>query len=181
MSIDTVGEQIPTGNWQVERVHSTVGFAVKYTVSTFRTRFADYDAELTVAENGSLRLVGTVDPRSIAILDDNLAAHLQTPDFFDSERYPELRFEATNARRNGDEIVFDGELTIKDHTHPVEARGTISGPAIALGDVEKIGLELTAVVDRTKFGLDWNAPLPRGGLALANEVTLSVDLQLVRA
>jgi polyisoprenoid-binding protein YceI len=161
-------------------VHSAVGFAVRYTVSAFRTRFEDYDAELTVAADGSLGLVGMVDPRSIVTNDENLAAHLQTPDFFDSERYPELRFEATKARHDGDEIVFEGDLTIKGHTYPVEARGSLSGPAIGLGDVERIGVDLTAVVDRTKFGIDWNAPLPSGGPALANEVTLSVDLQFVR-
>jgi polyisoprenoid-binding protein YceI len=179
--MSTVAEQLPTGTWEVDRVHSTVGFSVKHmVVATFRGRFEDYDATLTAGEDG-IRLSGAVRPASIVVKDENLAGHLQSPDFFDSERYPELRFEATSARREGDEVVFEGEMTIKDQTHPVVARGTISGPAITLGDVEKIGLELTAIVDRTKFGLEWNAPLPRGGFALENEVTLTVDLELQRA
>jgi polyisoprenoid-binding protein YceI len=180
--MSTVAEQIPTGTWQVDRVHSTVGFSIKHmVVATFRGRFEDYDATLTVDDDGALRLSGTVRPESIVVKDDSLAAHLQSPDFFDSERHRELRFESRGARRDGDEVVFDGELTIKGRTHPVEARGTISGPAVTFGDVEKVGLQLTAVVDRTRFGLEWNAPLPRGGFALENEVTLTVDLELARA
>jgi polyisoprenoid-binding protein YceI len=180
--VSAVAEQIPTGTWQVDRVHSAVGFSVKHmVVATFRGRFEDYDATLTVGEDGALRLSGSVRPASIVVKDENLAAHLQSPEFFDTQRHPELRFGSTTARREGDEIVFDGELTIRDSTHPVEARGTISGPAVTFGDVEKLGLQLTAVVDRTKFGLEWNAPLPRGGFALENEVTLHVDLELARA
>ena len=73
---------------------------------------------------------------------------------------------------------MDGELTIKGITKAVEARGTIEGPAVTFGDVNKIGLSLEAIIDRTEFGLDWNAPLPKGGFALANDVKLIVELEL---
>ena len=63
----------------------------------------------------------------------------------------------------------------------MEAHGTITEPHVGLGDVEKIGLTLEAVVDRTRFGLDWNAPLPKGGFALGNDVRLLVELELARA
>ena len=112
--------------------------------------------------------------------DENLQAHLRSPEFFDTERFPEVKFVSTSIRRDGDEVVIDGELTIKDHTHPVQARGTITGPAVTLGDAEKIGLSLEAVVDRTEFGLEWNAPLPKGGVALADDVKLNVELELAR-
>ena len=69
-------------------------------------------------------------------------------------------------------LIVDGELTIKGNTRPIEARGTITEPHETFGDVEKVGLELEAIVDRTEYGLDWNAPLPKGGFALANEVKL---------
>src|ERR687883_14675 len=146
MSVATE-QQIPTGSWTLDKVHSSAGFAVKHmVVATFRGRFENFDATLSVDENGEGKLVGTVRTDSIVVKDENLAAHLQSPDFFDSERYPELRFESNAIRREGDELVVDGELTIKDNTRPVQARGTIVGPHVTLGDVTKIGLALETTV-----------------------------------
>jgi polyisoprenoid-binding protein YceI len=171
-----------SSTWTADKVHSTVGFAVKHMlVSTFRGRFERYDATLTAAEDGTLRLTGSVAADSISVKDDNLAAHLKAPDFFDTERFPVITFDSTLVRSSSGELVVDGELTIKGHSRPIEARGTITDPAVTLGDVEKLGLELEAIVDRTEYGLDWNAPLPKGGFALANEVKLTVELELARA
>jgi polyisoprenoid-binding protein YceI len=173
---------IPVGTYAIDRVHSHVGFAVKHmVVATFRGRFEDFDATLEVADDGTARLIGTVGVGSIEVKDENLAAHLQSPDFFDAERHPELRFESDSIRIDGGEAVVDGRLTIKGETRPVEARGTIVGPHEDIAGNTKLGLELTAIVDRTEFGLNWNAPLPKGGVALGNDVTLSVDLELVKA
>jgi len=163
----TATEQLQ-GTYVLDHVHSSASFAVKHmVVSTFRGRFEKFDATLTDG-----KLVGTVDVGSIA--------HLQSPEFFDAERHPELRFESTDIRRtgDGDEVVVDGELTIKGITKPVEARGTLEGPAVTFGDVNKVGLTLEAIIDRTEFGLNWNAPLPKGGFALANDVKLIVELEL---
>jgi polyisoprenoid-binding protein YceI len=110
-----------------------------------------------------------------------LAAHLSAPDFFDTERFPEITFNSTLVRTESGELIVDGELTIKGTTRPIEARGTITEPAVTFGDVEKIGIELEAIVDRTEYGLSWNAPLPKGGFALANDVKLIVNLELARA
>ena len=164
------------GNYVLDPIHSSASFAVKHmVVSTFRGRFEKFDATLTDG-----KLVGTVDVGSIVVKDENLAAHLQSPEFFDAERHPELRFESTDIRRTGegDEVVVDGELTIKGITKAVEARGTLEGPAVTFGDVNKVGLTLEAIIDRTEFGLNWNAPLPKGGFALANDVKLIVELEL---
>ena len=172
----------PTGTWTVDKTHSSASFAVKHmVVSTFRGRFEDYDATLTANEDGTLRLEGRVSADSISVKDENLAAHLKAPDFFDTERHPYVTFSSTLIRAEGDELIVDGELTIKGNSRPIEARGTISEPAVTFGDVEKIGIELEAIVDRTNYGLDWNAPLPKGGFALANDVTLAVELEFVQA
>jgi len=162
------------GTYVLDPIHSSASFAVKHMiVSTFRGRFETFDAKLVDG-----RLTGTVDVGSIVVKDENLAAHLQSPEFFDAERHPELRFESSEIRPDGDEVVVDGELTIKGITKAVEARGTIEGPAVTFGDVNKVGLTLEAIIDRTEFGLNWNAPLPKGGFALANDVKLIVELEL---
>jgi polyisoprenoid-binding protein YceI len=180
MSVATE-QQLPTGTWTLDPIHSSASFAVKHmVVATFRGRFEDFDATLTVGENGEGKLVGVVKTDSIVVKDENLAGHLKSPDFFDTERYPELRYEANSIRREGDELIVDGELTIKGNTHPVEGRGTVVGPHDDIAGNTKIGLTLETTIDRTKFGLEWNAPLPKGGFALANDVALTVELELAQ-
>src|SRR5437016_6807346 len=175
-------EQLPTGTWQIDKIHSTAGFAVKHmAVSTFRGRFEDFDATFEVDENGEAKLVGIVRADSVSVKDENLAAHLKSPEFFDTQRYPEIRFESTSIRRYGDQLIVDGELTIKGNTHPVEARGGLVGPHENIGGKVGIGLSLETVVDRTLYGLNWNAPLPKGGFALSNDVALLVELELSEA
>jgi polyisoprenoid-binding protein YceI len=170
------------GTWRIDRIHSHVGFAVKHmVVSTFRGSFADYDGTLSVEEDGTPRLEGWVQASSISAADENLAAHLAAPDFFDSERYPRVRF-TSNAVRVSDvgELEVDGELEIKGIVRPVTARGRVSGPHADIAGNDKIGVELEASIDRREFGLEWNAELPQGGVALDNDVTLDVSLELVR-
>jgi polyisoprenoid-binding protein YceI len=175
-------QELPVGTWKSDPIHSSAGFAVKHmVVATFRGRFEDFDATLEVSEDGTPKLVGTVDPSSIVVKDENLAGHLQSPDFFDTERYPELRFESSSLRIEGDEAILEGELTIKGNTNPVTARGAYVGPHEDIAGNTKIGLSLETVVDRTQYGLNWNAPLPKGGVAVSNEVTLVVELELAKA
>jgi polyisoprenoid-binding protein YceI len=181
-AVDNNTTSLPVGTWQADPTHSTASFAVKHMgVATFRGGFEHFDASLTVGEDGAAELLGTVRVDSISVKDENLQAHLGSPDFFDTERYPELRFVSTSLRREGDELIADGELTIKDQTHPVEARGTITDPAETLGGAVKIGVTLETIIDRSQFGLSWNAPLPKGGFAVANEVKLTVELELAQA
>jgi polyisoprenoid-binding protein YceI len=181
-AVNQQSQQIPTGTWKLDPIHSSASFAVKHmVVATFRGRFEQFDATLDVSEGGDGKLVGTVDPSSIVVKDENLAAHLQSPDFFDTERYPELRFESTSLRFEDGEAILEGELTIKGNTHPVTARGGYVGPHEDIAGTTKVGLSLETEIDRTKFGLNWNAPLPKGGFAVSNEVNLIVELELAKA
>src|SRR2546422_4192895 len=181
MSTATV-QSIPTGTWRIDPVHSRVGFAVKHmVVSTFRGQFGRYDGHLVAGPDGAPRLEGSVDAGSIEVRDDNLAGHLASPEFFDSERHPRIEFASTAVRvGEGGELEADGELTIKGRTNPVHATGHVSGPHVDIAGNEKVGVELKATVDRRAFDLCWNAPLPSGGFALDNDVTLEVSLELVR-
>lgn len=167
---------LPTGTWQVDPVHSTVGFSVKHmVVANFRGGFDTFD--VTLDEAG---LRGTVDVASVGVSEPNLNGHLLSPDFFDAERHPKFSFRSTDVRAAGGTLGVDGELTIKGVTRPVTITGTITGPAThAFDGSERLGLELETVVDRTAFGLDWNAPLPSGGFAVGNDVKLKAELELV--
>ena len=180
--MSTATAAIDTGTWTVDKVHSHVGFAVKHmVVATFRGQFGDYDGALSVAGDGSQRLEGSVRADSLEVKDENLAGHLRSPDFFDTERFPGIRFASTRVSvGDGGELEVQGELTIKDHTHPVTAYGSVSGPHVDIAGNDKLGVELEAVIDRREYGLEWNAPLPKGGFALENDVKISVALELVR-
>jgi len=172
---------IPTGTWQSDPVHSRVGFSVKHmVVATYRAGFDDFEIRLS-DEDGQPKISGEAKVESIDARDEQQKGHLLSPDFFDADNYPAIKFESTDVRRDGDTLTVDGELAIKDNTRHVTAVGEISGPVVDIADQEKIGIDLETKVDRTEFGLNWNAPLPKGGFAVDNEVTLSVHLELVRA
>ena len=167
---------LPTGTWQLDPVHSTVGFSVKHmVVANFRGGFGTFD--VTLDEDG---LRGTVDVASISVSEPNLNGHLLAPDFFDAERNPQLSFRSTTIRVSDGELDIDGELTLKGVTRPVAITGTVSGPVThAFDGSSRLGLELETIIDRTAYGLDWNAPLPTGGFAVGNDVKLRAELELV--
>jgi len=172
--------EIPTGAWKSDPIHSEVGFAIRHIAGTFRGRFDDFDVELNV-DGPEPHLSGAVRVESVQVRDESLHGHLLSPDFFDAERHPELRFESSALRVEGDGgVVVEGELTLKGTTKPVEARGAIAEPLTGPDGNERIGLDLETTVDRTERGLDWNTALPQGGMLLGDTVTITVHLELVK-
>jgi len=174
MTSTIIETEIPTGTWKADTVHSGVAFEVPYAVATFSGEVPEFEASL---ENG--KLIGVAKIASLTVKDENLQAHLLSPEFFDAERYPEVRFEGSNIKRDGDKVTLDGEITIKGITKPVTLTGTITGPAIDHFGANRVGFKLETTIDRTEHDIKWNMPLPSGEPALANEVTLKADLTLV--
>jgi polyisoprenoid-binding protein YceI len=171
---------VPVGTWALDPVHSTVGFEVGYLVGTFKGQFRDVDGRLEVDESGA-RLEGSARVASVDVKDENLAAHLQSPDFFDAEAHPELGFSADAIAIDGRTVTVDGEITIKGVTRPVVVTGTVAEPLTDPYGNERIGLAVSTTVDRTEFGVSWNNPLPGGKPALADEVRIVGDLAFVKA
>jgi polyisoprenoid-binding protein YceI len=170
----------PAGTWNLDTTHSRVDFEVSYLAGTFKGHFNEIGAELTV-DGERASLVGTAKVASVDVNDENLSAHLQSPDFFDAEQYPELRFTAEDIGLDGDgHVSVAGELTIKGVTQPVTVTGTVTAPITDPYGNERIGLNLTTKIDRTDFGVNWNNPLPSGEPSLANDVTVLAELQFVK-
>ncbi len=170
---------IPAGTWSIDPSWSALEFEVrKLGLVTVKGRVPRFSGTITGGENAAID--GVVDATSITTFDADRDAHVQSAEFFDTQRYPELRFLSTSVETAGDEIVVKGDLTIKDVTKPVELRGTLSGPETDPWGNDRIGLELATTVDRTAFGLQWNAPLPGGGFLLPNEVLLKAYFAATR-
>ena len=172
--MSTVDTQVlPTGTWQVDKVHSSIGFAVDYMAGTFQGTFGDFDAAVTDGVlNGSAKVT------SVQVKDDNLAAHLQSPEFFDAQTHPDLTFKSDAINRDGDRVTIDGEIMIKGHTESAQITGEISDPIADPFGGDRFGLTLQTVVDRDTFGISWNNPLPSGEPALSNKVTITAELQM---
>jgi polyisoprenoid-binding protein YceI len=179
MSTQTVNQQVPTGTYAVDPVHSSITFAITHNgVATFRSGFASYEARLSGGE--APRLEGAVDIASIEIEEEQLKGHLLSPDFFDTQRYPRLRFESSELSVEDDgSLRLRGELEIHGEVREVEASGKFGQLGADLAGNARVGLSVAATVDRRDFGLDWNAELPSGGEVLDYEVAIAVELELV--
>lgn len=176
MAVLTEGRTaLPTGTWVLDPVHSTIGFELPYLAGTFRGHFTDVDAKLTADS-----LSGSAGVASVDVKDENLAAHLQSPEFFDVERHPELTFASDSIDLADDRLKVHGEITIRGTTKPVELVGRIAGPITDGFGRERVNVQLETTLDRTQFGLNWNMPLPNGQPALQNEVKLVAELYFVQ-
>ena len=180
--IETTTELAPAGTWSADPVHSHVSFEVEYAgVNTFRGGFKDFSVALTGGSEPALEGSATV--ASVDVKDENLNGHLQSPEFFDAARFPEITFRATELNRvGGDAIEGAGELTIKGVTQPIELTGTIAAEPVTdpMGR-ERLGLRLETSIDRTEYGVSWNAPNQTGGGDyVANDVKLIAELALIR-
>ena len=172
--------ELEHGTYTVDVAHSHAGFEVEHAgVSLFRGAFSPVEATLKSSEEG-LTLEGGVRVEAISIGDENIRPHLLSPDFFDAERNPEIRFRSTSVDGAADDLRVTGDLSMAGVSLPVEAHGNLRGPVPGpAGD--KVALHLEAAIDRTRFGMNWQMEMPGGQPALANEVRLVVDLELNRA
>jgi polyisoprenoid-binding protein YceI len=163
------------GTYTADPNHSTFGFAVKHLgVSTFRGTFSDVDAKVA---DGVLE--GHARVESISIREPaDFRNHVLADDFFAADKHPEIGFRSTSLElREDGTAAVRGELTIKGITREVVADGTWTPPVDA-GPVRVAALDVTAEIDRTQFGMGWNAPLPKGGNILGEKVTLTVQVEL---
>jgi polyisoprenoid-binding protein YceI len=171
---------IPAGTWSIDPVWSALEFDVKKVgLVVIKGRVPGFSGSIVGGEQPAIE--GRVDASSITTFDETRDGHLQSPDFFDTQRYPELAFESTSVEARGDELRVQGELTIKGTTRPIELAGRFLGTGEDPYGNERIALELEGTVDRTEFGLSWNAPLPSGGFMLPNEALLKATFTAVRA
>jgi polyisoprenoid-binding protein YceI len=137
-------------------------------------RFLDFDATLQGGERA--RLEGAIRVDSVTTDDEQRDTHLKAPDFFDAERHPVATIESVSIK--DDRVVAN--LTLRGVTHEVEFEAAFQGPDTDPWGNERVGVELEGEIERSAFGIEWNAPLPGGNLLLADTVKLSAQLSFVR-
>lgn len=178
-----VATQQFTGVFNSDPTHSSFEFGVKHMkVANFRSRFSDVTAQLTGHDSG-LELAGRARVESISIENPpEFRAHVVGgADFFDADNHPEITFSSTSIDLSDDgKVALEGELTIKGISRPITASGEYQEPIEDPYGFTRTALELHAKVDRRDWGMDWQAPLPKGGDVLGYEVDLSVHLELIK-
>jgi len=175
----TATVSVPAGTWVVDPVHSSANFEVEHgEISAFHGGFKPIDAKLIAGDSG-LQLEGAVGVASVTINDENIKPHLLSPDFFDADRNPDVRFRSTEITGTPDDLRVVGELSMAGVSKSVEARGRIRGP-VDFGGPQKLSLALETAIDRTDYGMDWQMKLPSGQDALGYEIKLTVVLELVQ-
>jgi polyisoprenoid-binding protein YceI len=176
--------RVPEGTWKVDPAHSSVGFEVRHMmIATVRGFFREFEGTLEAHQDpADSRAYGSVKVASIDTGQPDRDAHLRSPDFFDAERYPEIRFESTRvAHVAGPHWRVAGNLTIKDVTREVEMEATIEGAGEDPWGNERVGVAVRGTVNRTEFGLTWQQRLAGGGLLVGEEVKIVLDISAVRS
>ena len=175
-------QMLMSSTWQVDPALSAVEFRVRHLmIATVKGRFREFDGAIVPGEVPTI--AGSIRVASVDTFDERRDEYLRSPDFFDVERFPEIRFQSTAVHLTGDDkrLIVVSELTMMDVTRPVTLDGVFRGSGLDPDDGERIALELRGEFDRTHFGLSWNRALETGGVLFANTVELALDVSAVRA
>ncbi|MFD8481199.1 YceI family protein [Kitasatospora sp. NPDC059673] len=174
-----------TGDYTIDSTHSKIGFAVRHAmVTNVRGEFTEYEGKLHL--DGANPTASTAElVIKVASIHTNQAQrdeHLRTGDFFDATTFPEITFKSTSAEQiDGDTYRMHGDLTIKGTSRPVVLDLEFTGAATDLYGANRVGFEGGTTVDRTTWGLTYNAALETGGVLIGEKVKLTLDISAVRA
>jgi len=171
--------------WHIDLSHSGANFSVRHMlVSKVRGRFTKFTGVLNLDDEDITRSVveATIDASSIDTGTEQRDAHLRSADFFDVEKYPELRFRSTRIEKLDDaRFRVVGELTIRDVTREVLLDVEGGGRAKDPWGNERTGFVAKTTLDRKDFGLTWNQALEAGGVLVGDRVDVELDVQGVKA
>src|SRR5580704_5534714 len=178
--------QTATTTWNIDPVHSVAEFKVKHMmISNVKGQFTAITGVMTVDESDVTKshIEASIDAASVQTRDAQRDGHLKSPDFFDVEKFPTLSFKSTRVTRTGEgEHEVAGDLTIRGVTREVVFN--VEGPTPPAKDPwgnTRVGLSATTKINRKDYGLTWNAALETGGILVGEEVTITLDVQLVKA
>jgi polyisoprenoid-binding protein YceI len=177
-----IGAATAQGTYEIDAVHSIVGFKVRHLISKVSGEFTDFDGTFVVDfENLDLSSVDfRIKSASIDTKNADRDDHLRAPDFFNVEQYPEITFKSSKITRiDSDSFAIAGTLTMRGVSRQITLIVNYLGEMSAFGGTRS-GWELTTSVDRTDYGVSWNRALEAGGFVLGDEVEIEIVLALVK-
>lgn len=170
--------------WTIDPAHTTVEFSVKHLmISTVRGHFGAVTGTIVLDEQDptASTVTAEIDVTSIDTRQEQRDAHLRSPDFFDVETFPAIRFQSTRIERDGDDYNVVGQLTIRDVTREVVLHTSDEGRGGDPWGGQRAAFSATTKVDRREFGLNWNQALEAGGVLVGNDIKISLEVQAVKA
>jgi polyisoprenoid-binding protein YceI len=174
-----------TTTWNLDPAHSAAEFKVKHMmISYVRGKFSGISGVLHRYEADHTRstLDISIDVSTVNTHDAQRDGHLKSPDFFHVEKFPAMTFKSTHIAHKGDGYAVTGDLTIRDVTRPVTLTvEEVSEPAKDPWGNTRIGLTASAKLNRKDFGLTWNSALETGGVMVGEDVTITLDVELIKA
>lgn len=175
-----------TTTWNLDPVHSAAEFKVRHMmISNVKGQFTGISGVLSLNENDIVksRVEASIDVASINTRDAQRDAHLKSADFFDVQNFPTLSFKSTGVERTGGgELAVTGDLSIHGVTREVVFK--VEGPSAPGADPwgnTRVGLSAVTRINRKDFGLTWNAALEAGGILVGDDITITLDVEFVKA
>ena len=174
-----------TTTWNIDPAHSSAEFKVKHMmISNVKGKFSGISGVLHRLEADPTRstLEVSIDTSTIDTHDAQRDGHLKSPDFFHVEKFPAMTFKSTHIEKKGDGFAVTGDLTIHGETKPVILNvEEVSEPAKDPWGNTRIGLSASTKINRKDFGLTWNSTLEAGGVLVGEDVTITLDVELIKA
>jgi polyisoprenoid-binding protein YceI len=188
MSIAEAGERTGVQVWKLDPAHSLVEFSTKHMmITTVKGRFADVSGtiRLDADDLATSRVEVEIDASSIDTRSEQRDEHLRSAAFLDVERYPSLTFRSTRLEGRpaeaGDRFRVIGDLTIRGETREVELDVVFAGRGMDPWGGERVSFSAETRIDRREFGLTWNQALETGGVLVANEIRIQLEVQAVQS
>jgi polyisoprenoid-binding protein YceI len=184
MTQTQTGTTIPgyvAGTWAIDVLHSEVGFSVRHMmVSKVRGRFTKFAGEIVTAD-GLLdsTVTAEIDLSSIQTGSEQRDGHLRSPDFFDTENHPQMTYRSTGLRADGHDSVLDGELTLKGVTRQVPLKLELNGFGPDGHGGTRAGFTATGSINRSDFGITYNAAIEGGGVVVADKVEIHLEIEAI--
>ncbi len=167
--------------WKADKAHSNVSFSVSHMViSEVTGMFRDFDVTVVASKDdfSDAQIEATIKTAGIFTDNDYRDKHLRSDDFFNAEKYPDIKFKSTKIEKTANGIYnITGDLTIRDVTKPVVLETKYNGQ-MKLGENTKAGFKATTTIDRFVFGTKWNKALETGGLVAGKDVGITLLMEL---
>jgi polyisoprenoid-binding protein YceI len=177
----TTATALPTGTWQVDKVHSSVEFQVKHLgIATVKGQFTEFEGTLEVSPENTVAY-GTVQVASVNTREPQRDEHLRSADFFDVEQNPEIAFRSTAITPvDEDDFEIEGDITIHGVTRPLKLKATLEGTETDPQGNDRVGVSAAGQIDRKDFGMTFNAALGSGNLLVSDKVKIQLDISAVK-